>query len=60
MTKKSLSDQVATTIEMSRALRVQLDEVRVARAHRLGGLCPPLKAVVIEALEELVAREMRA
>jgi len=38
MTKKSLSDQVATTIEMSRALRVQLDEVRVARAHRLGGL----------------------
>jgi hypothetical protein len=58
MTKTNAGDTVATTIEMPRDLRVQLDEVRLARAHRHGGLCPPLKIVVVEALQALVAREV--
>jgi hypothetical protein len=51
------TDTVSTTIEIPRPLRVQLDELRVARAHRTGRLSPPLKAIVTEALEALVSRE---
>ncbi len=56
--KNSGSDEVATTIAVPRKVRVQLDEVRVARAHRDGGLCPPLKTVVVEALVALIQREI--
>jgi hypothetical protein len=57
MPRSNVASEVATTIEMPRELRVQLDEVRVARARREGGLCPPLKRVVVEALQEFIARE---
>ncbi len=54
------TEQVATTIEIPRSLRVQLDEVRLARAHRQDCLCPPLKTIVVEALEAFVHREVGA
>lgn len=57
MPKSNAADQVATTIEMPRELRVQLDEVRIARARREGGLCPPLKRLVVEAIQEFITRE---
>jgi hypothetical protein len=56
-TPQRIAAVVATTIEMPRELRIQLDEVRLTRARRTGGLCPPLKHIVIEALEALVSRE---
>lgn len=49
---------VTTTITIPRALRVRLDEVRVQRAHRSGQLSPPLKSLVVEALEALADREL--
>lgn len=57
MPKSNAVEQVATTIEMPRDLRVQLDEIRVARARREGSLCPPLKRLVVEAIQEFIARE---
>lgn len=57
MTDHTVNADVAVTIEMPLSLRLKLDEVRIARARRNGGLCPKLKAVVIEALQSLVAHE---
>jgi hypothetical protein len=56
---KMPTENVSTTIEMPRALRLKLDEVRLARAHREGGLCPNLKTVIVEALEALLAADVR-
>jgi hypothetical protein len=50
-------DTVTTSITLPRALRVQLDEVRLARARREGRLTPPFTQLVVEALRELIARE---
>ena len=50
------NENVTVTIEMPRMVRLKLDEVRLARAHRSGGLSPALKTVVVEALQALIAR----
>jgi hypothetical protein len=39
-------------------LRGRLDVLRMARAHREGRLPPPLRSIILEALESLVEREL--
>jgi hypothetical protein len=50
----------STSITIPRDLRVRLDEVRLARARRTGQLSPPLKTLVVEALQALADAELRA
>ncbi len=57
MTDKT-KDIVTTSVDLPTKLRLELDEIRIARARREGGVCPPFRAVVIEALEALVRREL--
>jgi hypothetical protein len=58
MTDQFKKTVVTTSVDLPTGLRVELDEVRIARARRTGGVCPPLRVVVIEALEDLVRREL--
>lgn len=60
MPTNDIQTDVTTSITIPRVLRVRLDEARLARARRLGRLSPPLKAVVIEALEKLLECEPRS
>lgn len=46
-----------TSFRCSRQLRAEIDALRMARAHASGGLPPTLVAVVLEAIEGLLARE---
>lgn len=51
---------VTTNTSMPRVLRQKIDELRLARARR--GRCrpPSMSALVVEALEAFVKREMKA
>jgi hypothetical protein len=59
MANGKTTEEVHTNTGLPRELRLELDAVRLARARRNGGRPPPLKALVIEALEALVAQERR-
>jgi hypothetical protein len=51
--------ETSTNLRLPCDLRLTVDEVRLARARRHGGVPPTFRQVVIEALEALVAREVR-
>ena len=46
-----------TTFALPRDLRSRLDTLRLARAQREGGTPPTLRALILEGLEGLLARE---
>jgi predicted DNA-binding protein len=46
-----------TSFALPLELRARLDALRAARAQREGGLPPPLRTIVLEALEMLVEHE---
>jgi hypothetical protein len=39
-------------------MRSRLDVLRMARAQREGGAPPPMRSLILEGLEELLAREL--
>lgn len=47
-----------TTFSMPLEMRARLDALRLARAQREGGLPPYMKDVILEALEQLLEREL--
>jgi hypothetical protein len=53
------SDEVHTNTGLPRELRLQLDDLRLARARRDGCRPPSVKALIVEALQALIGREKR-
>lgn len=47
-----------TSFSLPRDMRSRLDALRMARAQREGGAPPPLRALILEGLEGLLAREL--
>jgi hypothetical protein len=47
-----------TSFALPLDLRSRLDALRMARAEREGGSQPPLRELILEGLEGLLAREM--
>lgn len=52
------TESYVTSFALPRGIRSRLDTLRLARAQREGGAPPPLRALILEGLEGLLAREL--
>ncbi len=52
------TESYITSFALPREVRSRLDALRLARAQREGGGPPPLRSLILEGLEELLAREL--
>ena len=51
-------ESYVTSFALPRDMRSRLDDLRLVRAQRDGGAPPPLRSLILEGLEELLAREL--
>lgn len=51
-------ESYVTSFALPRGMRSRLDALRMARAQREGSAPPPLRSLILEGLEGLLAREL--
>jgi hypothetical protein len=52
------TESYVTSFALPRDMRSRLDDLRLARAQRDGGAPPPLRSLILEGLEGLLAHEL--
>lgn len=52
------TESYVTSFALPRDMRSRLDALRLARAQRDGGAPPPMRSLILEGLEGLLAREL--